>query len=95
MPNDIVDDSNIVEDVYFSPQTISVIDHIVVESCTPILDEVHQFFEGTSDDVDVRGVSSTFISTDVHTRDNNTSDTEVESIVTTLNYFSNQPLKFF
>jgi len=44
VPNDIVDDSNIVEDVCFSPQIISVIDHIVVESCTPILDEVHEFF---------------------------------------------------
>jgi len=53
VPNDIVDDSKVVEDVYVSPEATSVIDSIVVESCTSILDEVHEFSEGTSDDVDV------------------------------------------
>jgi len=99
VPNDIVGDSKLVEDIYISPEATSVIDPTVVESCTPILDEIHEFPEGTSDDVDVRGVSSTFIPTDVHTRDNNDSYTERESVVkftmTALNYpISNQLLEF-
>ena len=53
MPNGTVDDSK-VEDVYVSPEATNVIDPTVVVSCTPIIDEVHEFSEGTCDDVDVR-----------------------------------------
>ena len=78
VPNDIVDDSKVVEDVYVSPEVNSVIYFTVVESCIPILDEIHEFFEVNSDDVDVRVESSTPVPTNVYTRDNDTSDTERE-----------------
>ena len=78
MPNDIVDNSKVVENVYVSPKTTSVIDPIVIESCTLILDEVQEFSKGTNNDVDERVESSTPIPTDVHTHDNDTSDTKCE-----------------
>jgi len=59
VPNDTVDDSKVVEDVYVSPKATSVIDPTVVESCTPILDEVDEFSKGTSADAVVRVESST------------------------------------
>jgi len=97
--NDIVNDSKVVEIVDISPKATSVIDPTIVESYAPTLDEIHEFFKDTSDDVDVRVESSTPTPTDVHTRDNDTSDTErepgVESTVTTLNYhLSNRTLEF-
>jgi len=99
VPNDTIDDSKVVEKVYISPEATSVIDPTVVESCAPFIDEVHEFSEGTNNDVDVRVESSTPIPIDVHTRDNDTSDTErgswIESKVTTLNYhLFNRPLEF-
>ena len=99
MTNDIVNDSKVVEIVDISPKATSVIDPTIVESYAPTLDEIHEFFKDTSDDVDVRVKSSTPTPTDVHTRDNDTSDTErepgVESTVTTLNYhLSNRTLEF-
>jgi len=99
VPNNTVDDSKIVDDLYVSPEDISIIDPTVVESCTPIFDEACEFSEGTSDDVDMRVESSTLIPTDIHTRDNDTSNTEresgVESTVFTLNYpLSNRRLEF-
>ena len=98
MPNNIVGELKVVEDVYDSPETTSVTDPTVVESYTPILDEVHEFSEVTSDNADVRVESRTPIPTDIHTH-NDTNDIEyktgVESIMTTLNYsLSNRPLEF-
>jgi len=100
VPDDNVSNSKVVEDAYISLETTSVIDPTVIESCAPIFDEIHEFFECTNDDVDVQVESSTPIPTDVHTRDNDTSDTEpelrVDFTVTTLNYpLSNRPLELF
>jgi len=97
VPNDNVDDSKVVEDVYVSPEAILTLQWL--SPVLPTLDEVHKFSEGTNDDVDVRVESSTPILTDVHAHNNDTDDSgrepRVESTMTTLNYLlSNQSLEF-
>jgi len=45
VPSDDVNDSRIVEDAYIPSEITSVIENTLVDSSTPILDEVHVSFE--------------------------------------------------
>jgi len=49
VPSDDVDDSKVIEDVYVPSKIISVVEDMLVDSSTPILNEVHVSSEDTSD----------------------------------------------
>ena len=51
VPNDIVD-LKVVEDVNTLPEITSIVENILVDSSTSIINEVHVSSDGTSDDVD-------------------------------------------
>ena len=53
MPSGDVDDSRVIEDVYVCSEITSVVKDTLVNSSTPILDEVHVSFEDTSNVMDV------------------------------------------
>ena len=92
-------ESRVIEKVYVSSPITSVVENPLANFDAQIIDEIHEFFESTSDDVDVRVESSTPIPIDIHTHDNNTTDAEcepvVESTMTTFSYPPNQHLEFF
>ena len=97
--SDDVGESKVV-DVYVFSTITSVVENPLANSDTQIIDEIHEFSERTSDDVDVRVESSITIPTDVHTYDNDPSDAECEPVVeftvTTFSYpASSQLLEFF
>ena len=76
-------------DVYVFFTITSIVEDSLANFDTQIIDEIHEFFESTSDDVNVRVESNTPIPTDVHTHDNDTSDAECEPLVeSTLSTFS-------
>ena len=52
VPTDDIDDSNVIKDVHVPSKTASIIKDIVVDSDTPIIDEVHMSSDSTSDDLD-------------------------------------------
>jgi len=81
VPSDDVRDSRVVEYVYVSSTITSIIENPLANSYTQIADEIHEFYESTSDDIDVRVDSSTLIPIDVHTHDNDTSVAECEPVV--------------
>jgi len=52
VPSDDVDDSRVVEDAFIPFEITSVIDDILVDSNTPILDQDHVSSESTNNAVD-------------------------------------------
>ena len=52
MPIDNVDDSKVVEDVNILLEITSIVEDILIDSSTPIIDEVNVSSNSTSDDVD-------------------------------------------
>jgi len=99
VPSDDVRGLKVVEGVYASSTVTSVVENLLVNFNTQIIDEIHEFSESSSGDAYVRVKSSTHIPTDVHTHDNNTSDAECESVIE-LQWLllvppSSQLLKFF
>jgi len=75
VPSDDVDDSRVVEDVYGSFEITSVVDTLC-DFSTPILDEIHISFEGTSDIANVLVESSTPIPDDIDVHEDDTSNFE-------------------
>ena len=75
MPNDFVDDLRIVGNVYVPSEVTSVVEDILVDFSIPILDEIHDSSEGTSD-VDALVESSTLIPDDIYVHEDDTSDSE-------------------
>jgi len=67
--SDDVDDSKVVEDVHIPSKTASIIEDISVGFDTPIIDEGHASYEGTSEVVNVIVESSTLLDVDAHAHD--------------------------
>ena len=59
--SDDVDDSKVVEDVHIPSKTSNIIEDISVGSNTPILDEGHVSYKGTSEVVDAIVESGTLL----------------------------------
>ena len=58
MPSDIIDDSKVVEKVNILHEITSIVEDALIDSTTPIIDEVYVFSDSTSDDVDEIVVSN-------------------------------------
>jgi len=71
----------VVEGVHASSTVTSVVENLLVNFNTQIIDEIHEFSKSASRDAYVRVESSTHIPIDVHTHDNDTSDAECESVI--------------
>ena len=69
--SDDVDESKVVEDVFFSSETTSIIEDIPVGSDTPILDESNASYEGTGEIMDVIVKSDTPLTVDAHVHGTN------------------------
>ena len=81
IPSDDVRDSRVVENIYVSSTITSVVEDPLANFDTQIIDKIYEFSDSTSDNVDVRVESSTIISTDSHTHDNDTCDAECEPVL--------------
>ena len=67
----------VVEDVYVSSNTTSITEDISVSSDTPIFDESHASYEGTSEVVDAIVESGTPLTVDAHVHDTRDSAPEL------------------
>ena len=68
MPNDDIDDSRVVKDVYVPSDIISVVE----DSNITTLNEIHIFFEGISDVVDALLESNTPLPDDIYIHEDDT-----------------------
>ena len=61
MPSDDIDDSKVIKDVHFHFEISSVMEDTPIDSCLPILNEIHVSSASTIDIVDALVDSSTHI----------------------------------
>ena len=78
IPSDDADDSKVLEDVHVPSKTTSIIEDLSVGSDTPIHDEGHTSYEGTSEVVNVIVNFGTLLIVDAHVHD--TSDSAYELV---------------
>ena len=76
MPSD-VDDSKVVEDVYISSKTATIMEDISIGFDTPITDEGHASYEGNSEVVDAIVESGTPLNVNAHAHDISESASEL------------------
>ena len=67
MPSDDVDDLKVIENVHIPSKTANIIEDISIGSNTPIIDEGHASYEGTSEIVDA--IFGTPLDVDAHAHD--------------------------
>jgi len=85
VPSDNIDDSKVIKDVHFHFEISSVMEHAPIDSCLPILNEIHVSSASTIDIVDAFGDTSTPTpdETYIHEENQESQETEIESIITT------------